>query len=346
MATPYITNPSMDGRAPGSPQKQNLYPGQPLKKHHHKSKKTHTSTKTLLLTFGTFILAMIVLIPAWNAVSLLLDTTYVYYAGSTVAIIILGACIGVIVLYFFTILLFFGVTREEVQTEQSMKIIVSLYLTLLGGTLLFCGESLSTEASDMFEEFFYNCEYGTKTKPLYNEYTELLTLRESSSCSSEPSVEDCTGYTSNYYATVLKAMETDFLCSGFCYTNTTTTSLAMRTKQKLQFPGRLGSTMSYPETLFSNGDYTASCDGMAARDGSIFVDDIAMQTYYEGIVLICIAVLISLLRLFSVCCGVRGIPGEYYPTSYGSMQGPGQGAPLPPPQVREKRRHVHDGVLV
>merc|ERR1712137_170832 len=147
-----------------------------------------------------------------------------------------------------------------------------------------------------------------------------------------------------YYATVLKAMETDFLCSGFCYTNTTTTSMAVRAsnQQKFNFPGRLGATVSYPETLFSNGDYTASCDGMAARDGSIFVDDIAKQTYYEGIVLVRIAVLISIMRLFSVCCGVRGIPGEYYPTSYGSMGPPNHGAPSSPRQVREKRRHVHD----
>ena len=42
----------------------------------------------------------------------------------------------------------------------------------------------------------------------------------------------------------------------------------------------------YPPTLFSDANYQASCEGMAARDMKNFSGDIGFQTFYQGIYLV------------------------------------------------------------
>jgi len=57
----------------------------------------------------------------------------------------------------------------------------------------------------------------------------------------------------------------------------------------------------YPPTLFSDANYQASCEGMAARDMKNFSGDIAFQTFYQGIYLVLIAVATGFLKLIGFC---------------------------------------------
>lgn len=57
----------------------------------------------------------------------------------------------------------------------------------------------------------------------------------------------------------------------------------------------------YPPTLFSDANYQASCEGMAARDMRNFAGDIGIQTFYQGIYLIFIAIATGFLKLISFC---------------------------------------------
>jgi hypothetical protein len=57
----------------------------------------------------------------------------------------------------------------------------------------------------------------------------------------------------------------------------------------------------YPPTLFSDANYQATCEGMAARDMKNFAGDIGFQTFYQGIYLILIAIATSFLKLLGFC---------------------------------------------
>jgi hypothetical protein len=61
------------------------------------------------------------------------------------------------------------------------------------------------------------------------------------------------------------------------------------------------SSASYPPTLFSDADYQASCEGMAARDMKNFAGDIGFQTFYQGIYLVMIAIATGFLKLIGFC---------------------------------------------
>merc|ERR1719258_231454 len=58
---------------------------------------------------------------------------------------------------------------------------------------------------------------------------------------------------------------------------------------------------TYPPTLFSDANYKASCEGMAARDMRNFAGDIGFQTFYQGIYLVLIAIATGFLKLIGFC---------------------------------------------
>jgi len=60
-------------------------------------------------------------------------------------------------------------------------------------------------------------------------------------------------------------------------------------------------TLTYPPTLFSDANYQASCDGMAARDMKNFSGDVGFQTFYQGIYLVLIAIATGFLKLVGFC---------------------------------------------
>merc|ERR1719329_1893784 len=57
----------------------------------------------------------------------------------------------------------------------------------------------------------------------------------------------------------------------------------------------------YPPTLFSDANYQASCEGMAARDMKNFAGDVSYQTFYQGIYLVVVAVAMGFLKLLGFC---------------------------------------------
>jgi len=74
---------------------------------------------------------------------------------------------------------------------------------------------------------------------------------------------------------------------------------------------------TYPPTLFSEANYKASCDGMAARRMRNFVEDIGKQTNILGIVLIGLTIFSGFVNLLGLCARAPGISYHYAP-SYGT----------------------------
>lgn len=67
----------------------------------------------------------------------------------------------------------------------------------------------------------------------------------------------------------------------------------------------------YPQTLFSNTNYQASCQGMVARDVKNFVGDVAYYMFYEGVFLVLISVGCGFLNLVNQCARQKGLRRYY-----------------------------------
>merc|ERR1719236_381255 len=284
---------------------------------------------------------MLCVIPIWNAASLLNDENYVFWVGSAVPGWLITLCVLVIVLYAVTIFAFFKYSRPSVRTEQTIMMIANIFITLLGLSLMLLSLPLSRQSIETYNNLMHRCDYSEQTHRMY-EYSQVLhNIRSRPDCAKKFSVEECAGYEpAPPYTSFLKAMESDFRCSGFCYKANPlagapagaqapapspppakglvqhTTSVTRRLNRHhhhedkvtplevaLNQQGISANTLEaqYPPTLFSDANYKASCEGMAARDMRNFAGDIGFQTFYQGIYLVLIAIATGFLKLIGFC---------------------------------------------
>merc|ERR1719161_743454 len=127
-------------------------------------------------------------------------------------------CVSIIILYATTISIFFSHARPQVQTEQTIMMIANIFITLLGLVLMLVSLPLSRQSIEIYNDLMHRCDYSERTHRMY-EYSQVLhNIRTTPDCASKFSVEECNGYSdAPPYTSFLKAMETDFRCSGFCY---------------------------------------------------------------------------------------------------------------------------------
>jgi len=311
--------------------------------------KRFVSPKNVFITTGVLLLAMLCLVPVWNAVALMEDSNYVFWVGTSVPTWMICLCTGIVGIYVLTIFVFFSTARPQVQTEQTIMMIANIFITLLGLVLMLLSLPLSRQSVDTYNNLMHRCDYSEQTHRLY-EYSQVLqNIRQMPSCANKFSVEECPGYeNAPPYTTMLKNMENSFHCAGFCYrplgsagprgqtaptdgSNSTGGSLASlihsgARKHRHQdhiMPLALATASSssssagaggaaeagvlgrpitkYPPTLFSDANYQASCEGMAARDMKNFAGDVGFQTFYQGIYLVLIAIATGFLKLIGFC---------------------------------------------
>lgn len=178
--------------------------------------------RNFLLVVGTLLVALVVFIPLNMGLALMSDPSYVFFLGRDIPTKIVQSCVASIFLYMFLIVLFFSCAKEEAKTDQTVHIIVSIVMTILGLSLLMLSVPLKQQTLDVYEEMFTNCYFGPRTQRLYEYSTVLQGLRATSACSLVTSVEMCEGYQeSQPYTGFLKQLESTYQCSGFCYGNST-----------------------------------------------------------------------------------------------------------------------------
>lgn len=277
----------------------------------------------VFLCTGLFMISMLVMVPIWNSVALLQDATFVYLSGPALPSLLIAVCLGVVVLYAITIFVFFQSSRPETQTEQTILMIGSVFLALLGVLLLLLATPLERSADNGYHSIWNNCQFDGRTRALYDESQALQTVRASPACAGMQSVEECGGYRETPTAMVLKAMESDFKCSGFCFQRLTAAAAGNATEESDEAAGGEAGGVSnddlpaemlsrYPPTLFGLANFQASCDGMAARSMRNFAGDVAVQTFYEGIMLVLVSIVIGFLKLIGFC-GHRREERQLYP---------------------------------
>merc|ERR1719155_351346 len=124
----------------------------------------------------------------------------------------------IILLYIVTIFAFFSYSRLTVRTEQTFMMIANIFITLLGLVLMLVSLPLSRQSIETYNNLMHRCDYSEQTHRMY-EYSQVLhNIRARPDCAKKFSVEECDGYESAPpYTSFLKAMESDFRCSGFCF---------------------------------------------------------------------------------------------------------------------------------
>mmetsp|Transcript_29871 Transcript_29871/g.95229 ORF Transcript_29871/g.95229 Transcript_29871/m.95229 type:complete len:367 (-) Transcript_29871:41-1141(-) len=302
--------------------------------------KRFVSPKNVFIGTGILLLAMLCVVPIWNAVALMQDNNYVFWVGTSVPTWMVCLCAGIVALYVVTIFVFFSTARPQVQTEQTIMMIANIFITLLGLVLMLLSLPLSRQSVDTYNNLMHRCDYSEQTHRMY-EYSQVLhNIRRLPECASKYSVEECQGYEdAPPYTNFLKSMESDFRCSGFCYRPPGAvmgaafgrtapaaaqagmpSSLIHKGRRRhqdhvmplalpsidgrglaAQPPTAVQQTVQYPPTLFSDANYQASCEGMAARDMKNFAGDVGFQTFYQGIYLVLIAVATGFLKLIGFC---------------------------------------------
>lgn len=301
-------------------------------------KNKFVTPKNLFTSIGCALLAILGVVPIWNSLILMMDSNYVFWAGRWTPqwIIIVSVCI--IFLYALTVHAFFRKPVAMEHTEPTIMMIANIYITLFGIFLMLVALPLTHQAELTQTNLLHRCDHSEQTQRLW-EYSQVLqNMRATPECAKKASVEDCAGYEAAApYTNFLKGMENNFRCAGFCYKAPPIVggaSMGAAAPGPAPAPAASANLLSvkrhthkdhvsqvaliaedasakdpvltyvnnaYPPTLFSNMNFQASCEGMAARDMKNFAGDIGQQTFYQGIYLIFIAVVAGFLKLLGFC---------------------------------------------
>lgn len=266
----------------------------------------------VVVAVGAVLLLLLCIVPVWDAIALLADPSYVFWLGRGTPVAMILASVSVITLYAATMLLFFQHGRPEFQTDLTVMMIATVFVTLLGLSLILIGLPLTQDAANMYSNLKEHCETSPQTQRLYEQSQALQELRREPTCAKKFSVDQCAGYGDASIAegdgalnAFLRASEARFRCSGFCYRPPTA-------------PADPTTPMVYPPTLFSDKNYKVSCEGMMARDLRNFAEDIGSQTLLQGICLVVTAVLVGFLKIAGFCRS--GAHAAKPPPDYGAAR--------------------------
>lgn len=394
----------MQGYADSGPWSAGKFQPAPSIKNISDTQTTHRRARNFLILFGSFVLALLLIVPIWDAGLMLEDPIYVFFLGRESPKWIIITCCSAIAFWILMVLLFFGCAREEAHTEMSMVSMACILMTALGVALLLQSNVLISESRTVINDLNDHCGSSIITQNLTAYSTVLQVLRQQPNCIDKESIEECKGYeNAPPWTGMLKTMENYLKCAGFCYMNHnvtaaeiqtpavslvegTSSSLGLKVKQaslrlkaeetalfskhhhehfetssqrsvtgafdgdnkdvssrthtqrkwqKDHDPGifllSAGETVeqetvakvasqggrlpadprywgnvpypiyTYPPTLFSDANYHASCDGMAARDLEFTALKSGSYIYVEGLIIVCSAVALSLGKLLSTC---------------------------------------------
>lgn len=246
-----------------------------------------TSTVSVLAYIGAFLVAMLLLVPIWNALAMMTDSIFAHIVGRAVPISLFISSLLVIGAYFLMVRLFFGSPLQD-QTRHNLLVLLNIFLGALGIALILQAVPLGNESENAYDKLWLNCEFTPFTRDLATTSLTLQNLRAGPKCKGEQSVEDCTGYQASRPAYILRDLEQTYRCSGFCHHSGNHSAAE-------------DLTVPYPPALFSKADPLAPCDTMVARYIRDFGGEVSMQAKLQGVVLVCVALVLGFLRTVRAC---------------------------------------------
>lgn len=255
--------------------------------------------KSSFVTLGLVLLAMLCFLPVWDSVDMLQNVNYAFWGPPGLPLTVISVSGLILVFFFVTAEAFFNRWRNEIHTAQSLVVMSSLFVMLLGLVLVLISLPLTHRTLALHNDIAYECGISEVTRPVALHYADLLKIRQMPKCAPEASVENCLGYKEDPPITgYLKHMESEFRCSGFCYkaprTNVTNTHTPRReTAISGDKAFNAGGMIASPPTLFSLSNFNASCDGAAARNLIAFSQDTGKEMWYVGVALISLSVVMN-----------------------------------------------------
>lgn len=173
--------------------------------------------RKLVAGVGSAMLLLLCILPIWSAVLLLMDGNFVFFLGRSIPLSIIFVSISVVLLYATTVLLFFRHGQREFQTEQTVMMISSIFVTLLGLSLLLIAIPFYQRAQGVYKDLRGQCGASPSTARLSEYYQVLLNIRKTPACAQKLTVKECPGFADSLpYTGFLEYVETNLKCSGFC----------------------------------------------------------------------------------------------------------------------------------
>jgi hypothetical protein len=227
----------------------------------------------------------------------LLSGMDIVWTSTNPAATILASCVAAVLLYLLSLNYFIAWAKPDVKQGFAYPFAIwSAFLLMLGASFAMFAQPISQEADVAYNELLSACETGVRTRDLFITSQALQSLRQTPGCTELSSVENCLGFFTTTYSNILKQMETELRCSGFCYNPAGVKPLTPQ-------PSALGmaNVMQYPPSLFSHANFEASCDGMAARNMQNFVGAVGTQVYHQGVTFSVVALMFGMLVLVGGC---------------------------------------------
>jgi len=188
----------------------------------------------------------------------------------------------------------------------------------------------------------HTCGANDQTHSLAEYANVLSSIRQMPDCAPRSSVVECAGYFPyEPYTEFLQRLERNMKCSGFCLPirssapssvspPVNTTSRLLQLRKRVHTHGRVERQLvnvkmaadlhthtkkSYlsegnSTALFSSDQNEAFCAGIAAQDIKNLVGSIGKQTFFHGMALLVISIIMSFQRLVSACT-LKAQPVEY-----------------------------------
>jgi len=260
-----------------------------------------------VLLFATAVISVVLLlfIPVWTSILILEDSAMKYMLGTTLLRTFIILVTVSVIFYGWITRLFFRYADSEVQTYQSVYLLGMSAAITIGILLLMVSIPLSVRVHSATTSLREDCLADHHTKPLRTAYLQLYARRSAESCLKEESVETCTGYVPSLSTFILKKLETQYYCSGFCgeskWNGTAADLLVMD---------------SYPAALFSTRTYSNTCELALARAIEFSAGGLAAQMYHLGIALV-ISALVG--GISQICCSCAPPPkGHLVAQDYGA----------------------------
>jgi NADH:ubiquinone oxidoreductase subunit 6 (subunit J) len=253
--------------------------------------------KSLSLMLGFFVLAVLLFRPVCNAMLWAQQSEILFFVGAFRVYVFIMPVL-VLPLYVMTITVFFHRSSPEVRTYKTGIMISCLFITLVGVLNIVLSQPLVYRSIQAFDDLWSECGYSDVSRLVYKEYVYLYAVRLQPACLRMESVELCDGFIQSDHAAVLKAMERNLECSGFCHTDYTVDSAT--------YSSQVNKTAPYPPTLFSQANYQAGCDSMLARELKDWVAETASETFLAGFVLLCSAVVLAVGLVMSATNSCSG----------------------------------------
>jgi len=280
-------------------------------------------THKALTLLGLAVLACMVALPVSDAGMLWHDFNYVFWMGQGLPAAVIISLLALLIFYFLWCM---GLQGIESISIHELVTLVSTFVCMLGVVLVLSSLALYWNGYQVTSALTYNCKGSAVTRDARQYYINLLNLRKGPDCATKFSIEECSGYPNAAppaYANYFNSLESDYHCSGFCYTTAslleTNSSLpevadkpvsAFLEKEQTtvlaqEASKRLHRELTLPPSLFSQNPYKTSCDGAASRNLTFLALRISQVWWAIGVVLIGLSALVGFGEFFLCARKVR-----------------------------------------